>query len=114
MPIQHPIITDPNYQPEQDGGVVHAEILLTTGEDVVAYTSAEDGALVFQIDSQPNARRIRIYLNEATLHDGDPEDEDDLLRRAALAYVHGDGDLPAAQMHQLADLLGAETHWNRP
>lgn len=114
MTIQHPIITEPNYRPEEDGGVVHAEILLATGEDVVTYTSAADGALVFGISSEPNARRIRIDLNDATLFDGDPEkSEDDLIRKAALALVWGEDNLTNEEMRRLSNFLEAETHWNR-
>lgn len=44
---------------------------------VSSFLSDDDGAYVIQVDTNPDVKqRVRVYLNEATLYDGDPETDE--------------------------------------
>lgn len=56
--------------------------------DVTIYRSPRDGALVVEIDTQVEAGRVRVNLNDGILFDADPESESSLLTMMSEAGVN--------------------------
>ena len=46
------------------------------GIDVHGYVSLIDGASIAQIDTTESTNHVRVFLNDGTIYDGDPEHDD--------------------------------------
>lgn len=72
-----------------------------------AWRSELDDVPVVQIDTEAGAGRMRVNLNEAPIYDGDPEvGTSDIIRLAALSFLHSDDSFTKSALALLADALG--------
>ena len=99
-----------------DGGDLIAKAQYESVE-VAIYRSPDDGAFVVEVDTQEATGDVRVYLNDGQLYAGDPEEppspagiylvsEAEVIRRGALAFLHGEDIESVDQLRMLADVLG--------
>lgn len=69
--------------------------------DVTIYRSPQDGALVVEIDTQVEAGRVRVNLNDGVLFDADPEVESSLFTMMNNAGVN----VTEENLSQIADFI---------
>lgn len=82
------------------------------GIDVHGYVSLIDGAAVAQIDTTESTGRIRVFLNDGTIYDGNPEHDDAPRQVYTLRDLDGTDD--AADWITTGHVLDAqEVDWLR-
>lgn len=77
------------------------------GINAKVWRSDLDDVPVVQIDTEGSMGRLRVNLNDAPIWDGDPEKGDDVIRLAAMYFLHSE-DPEGFDLGVLADALSVD------